>query len=136
MFLASLSMSAVRFARGENPFDFESLSVAEFISAKAFPFIEDENVDYRKAHLDFIQSLVEKGWVHGPEDFKARTHQDLVSWDSLERSSKEMYGFFAGIVSSAKGFYQSIKSEIENDLLDSFKATVFSAASSTSGTVH
>jgi len=119
MFLASLSMSAVRFARGENPFDFESLSVAEFISAKAFPFIEDENVDYRKAHTEFIQMMVENGWSCGPEDFSARKHPDLVSWDSLGKSSKEMYGYIAGIVCSARGFYSSLRADLENEFMSS-----------------
>lgn len=136
MFLASLSMSAVRFARGENPFDFESLPVAEFIMSKALPFIEDEECDYRKAHLDFIQYMVEKGWSHGPENFSERKHPDIKDWDSIERSSKEMYGFFAGIVSSGREFYQSIKVEIENDLMDGFKANVFNPASATSSKVH
>jgi len=136
MYIACLSMSAFRFAKGQDPFDFESLAVAEFVSARALPFIENEECDYRKAHLDFIQYLVEKGWSHGSEDFVNRTHPDITSWDSLERSSKEMYGFFAGITCSAKGFYQSIRAEIENDLLDGFKANVFNPASVTSSKVH
>lgn len=136
MYISSLTMSAFRFARGENPFDFESLPTAEFIMARALPFIENEECDYRKAHKDFIQSLVEKGWVHGPEDFVNRTHPDIRSWENLSRQSQEMYGFFAGIVSSAKGFYQSIKAEIESDLIDGFKTNLFNPANVTPGTVH
>ena len=125
MYIASLSLSAFRFAKGQNPFDFESLAVAEFISARALPFIQDENIDYRKAHLDFIQTMVENGWVHGPEDFVNRTHPDLVSWDSLEKSSKEMYGYFAGIVCSAKGFYNSLKADLEEEFMSSFDKPTF-----------
>jgi len=136
MYIACLCLSAFRFARGENPFDFESLPVAEFIISKTLPFIQDENIDYRKAHLDFIQTMVENGWSHGPENFEARTHPDITDWDSLDKTSKEMYGYFAGIVCSAREFYQSIKAEIENDLVDSFKSNVFNPASITSGTIH
>jgi len=120
MYVASLSLSAFRFAKGQDPFDFESLPVAEFIAARVLPFIENEECDYRKAHLDFIQYLVEKGWSHGPEDFVNRTHPDITKWDSLERSSKEMYGYFAGVTCSAREFYNSLKNDFENDFIDSF----------------
>jgi len=120
VYLVSLSQSAFRFAKGQEPFDFESLPTAEFIMARCLPFIENEECDYRKAHLDFIQYLVEKGWSHGPENFKARTHQDITSWDSLGKSSKEMYGYIAGIVCSAKGFYLSLKEDFENDFINCF----------------
>ena len=124
MYIVSLVLSAFRFARGLNPFDFESLAVAEFITSKTLPFIEDENVDYRKAHKDFIQTMVENGWTHGSEDFSERTHPDITDWDSLGRSSKEMYGYFAGIVCSAKGFYQSLKNELEEEFMNSFSTMV------------
>lgn len=120
MYIACLSMSAFRFARGEDPFDFESLAVAEFISARTLPFIEDENVDYRKAHKDFIQTMVENGWSHGSEDFVNRTHPDITDWDSLTMEAKQMYGYFAGIVCSARGFYISLKSDLENEFMSSF----------------
>ena len=136
MYIASLSMSAFRFAKGQDPFDFESLPTAEFIMARCLPFIQDENVDYRKAHLSFVQVMFENNWKQGSEDFVNRRHPDLISWEELSRQSQEMYGYFAGIVCSAKGFYQSIKAEIENDLIDGFKANVFNSASVTSGTVH
>ena len=136
MYLACLSMSAIRLAKNLNPFDFESLATAEFITARCLPFIQDENVDYRKAHLSFVQVMFENNWKQGSEDFVNRRHPDLISWEKLSRQSQEMYGYFAGIVCSAKGFYQSIKTEIEDDLIDGFKANVFNAASFTSGTVH
>lgn len=125
MYVAALSLSAFRFARGENPFDFESLAVAEFISARCLPFIEDENVEYRKAHKDFIQTMVENGWSHGPENFEARTHPDLTDWDSLDKTSKEMYGYFAGIVCSARGFYNSLKNDLEAEFMSSFDKPTF-----------
>jgi len=120
MYLACLSMSAIRLAKNLNPFDFENLATAEFITARTLPFIEDENVDFRKAHELFIQNLVENGWVHGLEDFKARTHPDIVSWVKLPQETKQNYAFIAGLVCSAKGFYQSLKEELENDFIDSF----------------
>jgi hypothetical protein len=120
MYIASLSLSAFRFAKGQDPFDFESLATAEFIMARSLPFIEDENVDYRKAHLDFIQVMVESGWKQGPEDFVNRRHPDLISWEDLSREAKAQYGFAAGIVSSAKSFYLSLKSELESEFMDGF----------------
>ena len=119
MFVVSLALSAFRFARGLNPFDFESLAVAEYISAKALPFLQDENVDYRKAHLDFIQTMVENGWSHGSEDFVNRTHPDITDWDSLDKTSKEMYPYFAGIVCSARGFYSSLKNDLAEQFINS-----------------
>ena len=124
MYLACLSMSAFRFARGENPFDFESLAVAEFISARTLPFIENENVDYRKAHKDFIQTMVENGWSHGVEDFVNRTHPDITDWDNLTMEAKQIYGYFAGIVCSARGFYQSLKNELEEEFMNSFSSMI------------
>ena len=44
----------------------------------------------------------------------------VTDWDSLERSSKEMYGYFAGIVCSAKGFYSSLKADLEEEFMSSF----------------
>ena len=136
VYIISLSVSAFRFAKGQDPFDFESLPTAEFIVARCLPFIQDENVDYREAHLSFVQVMFENNWKQGSEDFVNRRHPDLTSWEKLSRQSQDMYGYFAGIVCSAKGFYQSIKTEIEDDLIDGFKANVFNAASFTSGTVH
>jgi len=124
MYIVSLVLSAFRFARGLNPFDFESLAVAEFITSKTLPFIQDENVDYRKAHKDFIQVMVENGWTHGSEDFANRTHPDITDWDSLDKISKEMYGYFAGIVCSARGFYQSLKNELEEEFMNSFSSMI------------
>lgn len=119
MFVVSLALSAFRFAKGQDPFDFESLPVAEFITSKALPFIENENVDYRKAHKDFIQVMVENGWKQGPEDFLNRTHQDITNWESLSQESREMYGYFAGIVCSARGFYSSLKNDLAEQFMDS-----------------
>ncbi len=124
MYLACLSISAFRFAKNLNPFDFESLATAEFISARCLPFIEDENVDYRKAHKYFIQTMIENGWSCGVEDFKARTHPDIVNWEELSQESKSMYGFFAGLVCSARGFYQSLKNELEEEFMNSFSSMV------------
>lgn len=124
MYIASLSMSAFRFAKDQDPFDFESLAVAEFIMARALPFIQDEDIDYRKAHLDFIQTMVEHGWSHGQEDFVNRTHPDIISWENLSRQSQEMYGYFAGVVSSAKNFYQSLKNDLEEEFMSSFSSMI------------
>ena len=120
MYIASLSMSAFRFAKGQDPFDFERLPTAEFIMARCLPFIQDENVDYREAHLSFVQVMFENNWKQGSEDFVNRRHPDLTSWEKLSRQSQDMYGYFAGIVCSAKGFYQSLKEDLENEFIDSF----------------
>lgn len=121
MYLVSLVQSAFRLAKNQNPFDFESLPTAEFIMSKSLPFFEDENVDYKKAHDFFLQTMFENGWVYGDiEDFANRIHHDLVAWEKLTEESKNMYGFTAGLVCSAKGFYRSLKEDFENDFIDSF----------------
>lgn len=120
MFVSSLSLSAYRFANGQTPFDFDDISTAEFLMARYLPFIEDENVGYEIAHKAFIQNMVENGWTYGPEDFKARTHPDLVSWEQLPKETRDMYGYTAAMVCSAKGFYQSLKADLEEEFMDSF----------------
>jgi hypothetical protein len=121
MYVASLSQSAYRFARNQAPFDFEDTATAEFLMARYLPFIEDENVDYKVAHQAFIQNIVECGWVHGSENFKARTHPDIVSWEDLPQETKEMYAYTAAMVCSARGFYQSLKADFEEDFMNSFE---------------
>lgn len=120
VFIVSLAQSAFRFAKNQSPFDFEDVSTAEFLVSRCLPFIENEECDYQEAHKSFIQSMVENGWQYGVENFSARTHPDLTSWDNLSKEAKSMYGYTAGLVCSAKGFYQSLKEDFENEFIDSF----------------
>ena len=119
MYLACLSMSAIRLAKNLNPFDFESLATAEFVTARTLPFIENENIDYREAHLSFVQVMFENNWNQGQEDFANRVHPDLVRWEDLPNESKDHYGFTAGLVCSAKEFYASLKADLEVEFMDS-----------------
>jgi len=141
LYIACLSMAAFRFAKNLNPFDFESPATAEFLMARCLPFIQDENVDYQEAHLSFVQVMFENGWQQGPEDFVNRRHPDLISWGELSMEAKAQYGFAAAIVSSAKSFYLSLKSELESEFMDRFdKPGAFCGATSfgsgTGGTTH
>ena len=124
MYLVSLAQSAFRYARGQRPFDFESLPTVEFIMARTLPFIENENIDYREVHLSFVQVMFENGWKQGQEDFANRVHPDLVSWEDLTKDSQYLYGYTAGLVCSAKEFYASIKADLEDDFMSSFSSMV------------
>ena len=129
MYVVSLSQSAFRFAKGQPPFDFEDTATAEYLMARNLPFIENEDVDYKVAHQAFIQNMVENGWKKGPENFSTRTHPDIVSWDQLSKESKEMYGYSAAMVCSAKGFYKSLKEDLESEFMSSFdKPALFIAS--------
>ena len=109
IYVASLNLSAYRFAKGLAPLNFEDTSTSEFLISRYFPFIMNEDLDYRIAHQYFLQNMFENGWVCGQENFSARTHPDLVSWDQLPKESKELYGYSAALVCSAKDFYQTLK---------------------------
>jgi len=121
MYVASLTQSAFRFAQGKDPFDFEDTAIAEFLMAKNMPFIKDGDMDYKEAHKAFLQQIFEFGWKQGDEDFPSRTHPDLIDWESLPRSSQEMYGYIAATVCAAKDFYNSLKRDLEDDIMNSFK---------------
>jgi len=121
MYVASLTQSAFRFAQGKDPFDFEDTAIAEFLMAKNMPFIKDGDMDYKEAHQDFLQQMFFYGWKLGKEDFPSRTHPDLVSWEDLPRASKDMYGYIAATVCAAKDFYSSLKRDLEDDIMNSFK---------------
>lgn len=114
-------MSAYRFARDEPPFDFEETATAEYMTAKAMPFIHQEDVEYDKAHEDFLQTMFENGWKEGPENFAERTHPDLVAWAELPRKTKDVYAYTAAMVCSAKGFYESLKEDLEEEFIRSFE---------------
>ncbi len=125
IYIASLSQSAYRFARGQAPFDFKDTAVAEYLMAYYLPFIEKENESCQKAHEAFIQNMVENGWTLGPEDFKNKTHPNLVSWNDLSKESRNMYGYTAAVVCSAKGFYLILKADLEEEFIDSFDRSIF-----------
>lgn len=120
LYILSLVQSTFRFSKGLPPFDFENLSVAEFLTCKSLPFVENEDIPYPEAHKIFIQSMFEYGWTYGLEDFIKKTHTDLVEYSELPIESKEMYGFMVGIICSAKEFYQSLKIDLEAEFMDSF----------------
>ena len=120
MFIMTLSMSAYRFAKNERPFDFENSAVAELMTAKALPFIKQENVDYEKAHQEFLQTMFENGWKEGHEDFVNRTHPDLCNWNDLSQNIRDAYAYTAALISSAKEFYKELRGDLENEILDQF----------------
>jgi len=121
MYVASLSQSAYRFAKKQAPFDFEDTATAEFLMARYLPFIEDGDVDYKVAHQSFLQNMFECGWEYGTiEDFSNRVHPDLITYDQLPYENKEMYGYTAALISSAKSFYLSLKADLEEEFMSSF----------------
>ena len=120
MYIISLCLSSSRFSRGLPPFDFESVSTAEFLMARSLPFIKNGGEDYEAAHKSFVLDMFKNGWQFGSEDFTARTHPDLVDFKELPQESKEMIAFTAALVCSAQEFYKSLKTELEEEFIDSF----------------
>ena len=117
-YILSLTESAHRFSRGLPPFDLTNVTTAEFMVNKNLAFIEDGEIPYRKAHEIFLEKMLQDGWRPGPEDFNARTHPDMIPYDQLPKETKERYAFSAAIVCSAKEFYDSIRAEMEETILD------------------
>jgi len=124
MYIIALVQSAFRFSKGLPPFDFESTATAEFLMSRNLPFIEDQNVDYRTAHKAFLVNMFQCGWRLGSEDFVNRTYPDLVDYSELSQEAKEMYAFLAGIVASAREFYQSLYADLESEFMDSFNSEI------------
>ena len=121
VYIASLSHSAYRLAKGLPPFNFEDVSTAEFLVSRCLPFLENEDISYKDAHQSFLQIMFENGWHYDPiEDFSNRLHPDLIPWSQLSMVSKEQYAHTAALVSSARNFYLSLKTDLENEILDSF----------------
>lgn len=121
MYVASLTQSAFRFAQGKDPFNFEDTAIAEFLMARNMPFFQNGDVDYKEAHTAFLQQMFSYGWKQGEEDFQNRIHPDLISWEDLPKESREMYGYVAATVCAAKDFYNSLKRDLEDDIMNSFK---------------
>jgi hypothetical protein len=117
MYIMSLTLSAFRFARGLSPFDFDNVATAQFMTAKALPFLENGEVDYKIAHDKFLASMREDGWVLGPEDYEKRTHPDITPWKNLCEDSQKSYGYIAAIVNSAQGFYESLRQDLEIEFM-------------------
>jgi len=122
MYLMTLSISAFRFAQDELPFDFEETATAEFMGARTLPFIHQEDIEYKRAHESFLQTMFENGWQHGDENFSKRTHPDLVAWEELPKKTQELYAYAAALVSSAKEFYESLKADLLKDFMDNLPA--------------
>ena len=120
IYIISLCLSSSRFSRGLPPFDFESVSTAEFMMARSLPFIKNGGENYETAHKSFLMDMFGNGWTYGSEDFAARTHPDLVEYNELPQESKEMIAFTAALVCSAQEFYKNLKTELEEEILDSF----------------
>jgi hypothetical protein len=119
LYVVSLAYAAIRFSCGMKPFDFNDTAVAEYLVARSLPFIENPDISYKVAHENFLQTMLESGWEYGIEDFDNRSHPDLIPWSQLSKESKDLYGFTAGIISSAKDFLMELKMELESDILDS-----------------
>lgn len=121
VYIACLSHSAYRHAKGLPPFNIEDVSTAEFLVSRCLPFLENEDVSYKVAHQSFLQIMFENGWHYDPkEDFINRLHPDLIPWSQLSRVSKEQYAYTAALVFSARNFYLALKTDLENEFVDSF----------------
>lgn len=124
IYIISLAQSVHRFTKGQSPFDFENTATAEYLMAKCMPFIKNENEDYEIAHRSFLMDMFGNGWTCGSEDFANRVHPDLVEYNELPQESKEMIAFTAALVCSAQEFYKNIKTELEEEFIDSFNSSV------------
>jgi hypothetical protein len=122
MYILSLSLSAFRFARKQAPFDFENSTVAQYMTSVSMPFISDESCPYEDAHLQFVQSMLEDGWQCGPEDFINKIHPALTDWENLSTEMRDLYGYVAAVVCSAKGFYESLKADLLKEFMDNLPA--------------
>jgi hypothetical protein len=118
MYVASLSYSAYRFAKGQ-PFDIQDRATSEFFINHYTPLIK-HGTNLRAAHKDFLFKMFSLGWKYGDEDFNARTHPDLVAWIQLSFEAKQKYAYDAALIKSAKDFYIALKEELEEDLMGSF----------------
>lgn len=123
-YIISLVESARRFATGLDPFDFSNINVIEAMYNRNISFLEDENVSYKQAHENYVQYMLMSGWTIGPEDYDARTMPDLVRYEELSQFQKEAIAFRAAMICSTRGFYQSLKADLETDFMDNFKGNI------------
>ena len=117
MYIASLSLSAYKLAKGQ-PFDFQEKNTSEFLTSRYMPLINCKSL--KISHKEFLSNMFAYNWKYGSEDFKNRTHPDLVSWELLPKDAKSRYAYDAALVKSAQDFYTALKKELEEELINSF----------------
>jgi hypothetical protein len=117
MYIASLSLSSYKLAKGQT-FDFQEKNTSEFLTSRYIPLINCKSL--KTAHREFLNNMFAFNWKYGSEDFKNRTHPDLVSWELLPKEIKSKYAYDAALVKSAQDFYIALKKELEEELINSF----------------
>jgi len=117
MYIASLNLSAYKLAKSQ-PFDFQEKTTGEYLASRYIPLIDCTSLEL--SHKEFLNSMFAYEWKYGIEDFKNRTHPDLVSWEHLSKKAKSRYAYDAGLVKSAQDFYTTLKKELEEELINSF----------------
>jgi hypothetical protein len=124
MYILSLTETAFRFSKGDPPFDFMNTNTAEYLTNKNIAFLQDVDTPYEKAHEIFLKEMFQAGWQYGQENFEEKSHPDLVFYEELPMDAKSRYAFSAAIIQSAKGFYSSLRMEIESELMENISPTV------------
>ena len=125
-YIVFLCESAFRLSRDLDPFDFSDPTAVGIMYHRCIALIDDETISCEKAHEHYVNAMIEDGWTLGDkEDHILKTIPDLTPFKELSSAQMKVIAFRAAILSSARNFYHSLKSEFEMDMLNDLKGTIF-----------